>query len=157
MRLVVIWGGIICAASIAASSAQAEQPTIEVLMKKIDALQRRLDEVEGRERAAKRAAKLAAKPAKPVTSASYRPAVSPAGAVATNPAVIASLPPSVVAEQQAATTSIPGLLAPEPMGSQFEDALRSDLPGLSIRVPGTASEVRVYGFAKTTGYTWSAP
>ena len=32
---------------------QAEQPSIEALMKKIDALQRRLDEVEGRQRAAK--------------------------------------------------------------------------------------------------------
>ncbi len=38
------------------------------------------------------------------------------------------------------------------MGSQFEDALRSDLPGLSIRVPGTESEVRIYGFAKLSGY-----
>ena len=43
------------------------------------------------------------------------------------------------------------------MGSQFEDALRSDLPGLSIRIPGTASEVRVYGFAKGSGYSDFGP
>ncbi len=38
------------------------------------------------------------------------------------------------------------------MGSQFEDALRSDLPGLSIRIPGTLSEVRFYGFAKVSAW-----
>lgn len=38
------------------------------------------------------------------------------------------------------------------MGSQFEDALRSDLPGLSIRIPGTQSEVRIYGFAKVSAH-----
>jgi hypothetical protein len=39
------------------------------------------------------------------------------------------------------------------MGEQFEDALRSDLPGLSIRIPGTQSEVRFYGFAKVSAYS----
>ena len=51
---------------------------------------------------------------------------------------------------------IPGLLPPEPMGHQWmgegEDALRSDLPGLSIRIPGTASEVRFYGFGKVSAW-----
>lgn len=150
MRSVGVWSGIICAVSVAAGSAQAEQPSIEVLMKKIDALQRRLDEVEGRERAAKRAAKLAAKPA---PAAPYRQTAAPASTATTNPVAIAALPPSTAAAQQAAANSIPGLLAPEPMGSQFEDALRSDLPGLSLRIPGSASEVRVYGFAKASGYT----
>ena len=39
------------------------------------------------------------------------------------------------------------------MGNQFsnEDALRSDLPGLSIRIPGTDSQVHLYGFAKLSG------
>ena len=41
------------AACPAQAEPQAEQPTIEALMKKVDALQRRLDEVEGRQRAAK--------------------------------------------------------------------------------------------------------
>ena len=40
------------------------------------------------------------------------------------------------------------------MGNQFstEDALRSDLPGLSIRIPGTDTQVRLYGFAKLSGW-----
>lgn len=62
------------------------------------------------------------------------------------------MPAPAPASRQAAD-SIPGLLPPEPMGSQFEDALRSDLPGLSIRIPGTESMVRLYGFAKLSGYT----
>lgn len=148
MRTIGAWGGIICATTVAIGSARAEQPTIEVLMKKIDDLQRRLDQVEGRKRAEKPAAKPGAKPG---AGAPYQTAAAPAVA-ATNPVAIAALPPSAVAAQQAAG-SIPGLLAPEPMGSQFEDALRSDLPGLSLRIPGTASEVRVYGFAKASGYT----
>jgi hypothetical protein len=50
------------------------------------------------------------------------------------------------------TGAIPGLLPPQPIGNEFEDALRSDLPGLSIRIPGTSSEVRVYGFAKLSAW-----
>jgi hypothetical protein len=42
------------------------------------------------------------------------------------------------------------------MGSQYngegQDALRSDLPGLSLRIPATQSEVRFYGFANVNGY-----
>ena len=41
------------------------------------------------------------------------------------------------------------------MGNQYEneDALRSDLPGLAIRIPGTDSQLRVYGFAKLSAWT----
>ncbi len=42
------------------------------------------------------------------------------------------------------------------MGNQYEgeggDALRSDLPGLSLRIPGSQSEVRFYGFANLNTY-----
>ena len=40
------------------------------------------------------------------------------------------------------------------MGDQTAtgDALRSDLPGIAFRVPGTDTQVRLYGFAKLTGY-----
>ena len=52
--------------------------------------------------------------------------------------------------------AIPALRPPEPMGSQYDgegqDALRSDLPGLSLRIPGSQSEVRFYGFANVNGY-----
>jgi len=48
----------------------------------------------------------------------------------------------------------PEFRSPEPMGGQdaTEDALRSDLPGLSLRIPGAKSEVRAYGFANLNGY-----
>ena len=127
------------AACPAQAEPQAEQPTIEALMKKIDALQRRLDEVEGRQRAAKSSS----------ARVTHR-------TVSTPVATAAAPPPPAAAVQQAAGP-IPGLLPPEPMGSQFEDALRSDLPGLSIRIPGTESEVRVYGFAKASGYNDFGP
>lgn len=112
-------------------------------MKKIDALQRRLDEVEGRQRAAK-----------PPAYATHRTA-PPTVATATQTSTPVQSSPTVAVQQAAAP--IPGLLPPEPMGSQFEDALRSDLPGLSIRIPGAASEVRVYGFAKASGYSDFGP
>ncbi len=40
------------------------------------------------------------------------------------------------------------------MGRDYatEEALRSDLPGVAFRVPGTDTQVRLYGFAKLTGY-----
>ena len=144
MRYIRCLSGVV-GALVMTCSAQAEpqagQPSIEALMKKIDALQSRLDEVEGRQRLAKPSA-----------------AVTPRTASKPPAAAQASIPvpsPPAVAVQQAAAP-IPGLLPPEPMGNQYEgqggDALRSDLPGLSLRIPGTQSEVRVYGFAKASGY-----
>lgn len=58
----------------------------------------------------------------------------------------AAAPPGI------ADTNVPGLAPPAVVGNPFEDALRSDLPGLAFRVPGTDSQVRLYGFAKIT--TW---
>ena len=137
------WLSVVVFALMATCPAQAEppaeQPSIEALMKKIDALQRRLDEVEGRQRAAKSSS----------SHVTHRTAPTPMATVAVPP------PPAAAVQQAAAP--IPGLLPPEPMGSQFEDALRSDLPGLSIRIPGTESEVRVYGFAKASGYSDFGP
>ena len=51
-------------------------------------------------------------------------------------------------------TTVPGLEPPEPMGAQDAtgDALRSDLPGIAFRVPGTDTQVRLYGFAKLTAW-----
>lgn len=50
---------------------------------------------------------------------------------------------------------VPGLAPPEPMGDQTAtgDALRSDLPGIAFRVPGTETQVRLYGFAKVTAWS----
>jgi hypothetical protein len=117
---------------------QGQQPAMEELLRRIDALQHRVDELEGRERRNKSLAK----PKVPVASAAPVQASQPYA-----PAVTAGAP-------QRVATSAPNLLPPEPMGNQYatEDALRSDLPGLSFRVPGTQSEVRFYGFANVNGY-----
>ncbi len=108
---------------------QADQATVEALIKKIDALQRRLDEVEGRQRAAKPPAN------EPSANATYRTAPPPAaaGTPAAAPVQSAAYP----IQQPVAPAR--ALLPPERMGNQYEgeggDALRSDLPGLSLRIP----------------------
>ncbi len=50
---------------------------------------------------------------------------------------------------------VPGLAPADPEGREFgtEEALRSDLPGIAFRVPGTDTQVRLYGFAKVTAWT----
>ena len=150
MRYAGCWSGVILAAALACparAEPQAEQPTVEALIKKIDALQRRLDEVEGRQQAAKSSTN------KPSASATHR---TPSPPVAT--AIPASTPvqPYPAVPLQQAPAPVPGLLPPERMGNQYEgeggDALRSDLPGLSLRIPGSQSEVRFYGFANLNGY-----
>ncbi|MCO5129815.1 MAG: porin [Xanthobacteraceae bacterium] len=128
MRRIGLLAGLV-ALSTHSYAARAEQPSVEQLMKKIDELQRRLDKVEGRQ-------KTIAK--KQGQAAAHVPAAAPR-----RPATVAAVQP---------VEPIPGLLPPKPMGSPYEDALRSDLPGISLRVPGAATEVRVYGFAKASGY-----
>jgi DcaP outer membrane protein len=141
------------AATMGAGAALAQQPSIEDLMRKIDALQRRVDELESRQHVAK---PVAAQPHRGTAAAA-----APAPASATQPVASPAAPapaPTAVAKREPAPSpfepNVPGLLPPEPMGNQFEneDALRSDLPGLSIRIPGTDSQVRLYGFAKLSGY-----
>jgi hypothetical protein len=113
----------------------------------MEALQRRVDELEARDRKTKppaptnRGTAIVAPP-----KDAYKPHSGAPPAIL--PAVV-----TPVATAQPAPAPIPGLLPPEPMGSQFEDALRSDLPGLSIRIPGTLSEVRFYGFAKVSAWS----
>jgi hypothetical protein len=129
MRQLHIVSAIMCASALVGTSASAQTPSIEELVRKIDALQRRLDEVEG-----KAAKKPAAKPQHAAKPKDAEPQPVPVPVVATYGAPMATL------------------LPPEPMGSPFEDALRSDLPGLSFRVPGASTEIRIYGFAKASGY-----
>jgi hypothetical protein len=151
MRNIGYWSGIVLALALACpaeAEPQAEQPTVEALMKKIDALQRRLDQVEDRQRADKPSTN---KPS--ANAAHHTPSPQP---VAT--AIPASTPvqPYPAAPMPQAAGPIPGLLPPEPMGNQYGgeggDALRSDLPGLSLRIPGSQSEVRFYGFANLNTY-----
>jgi hypothetical protein len=136
---------------------------VEELMRRLDALQRRaeegdklisalrhrVDELETHERRAKSQ-----------TTTSSREVVAPTAGQKPSVATVASTEPPLTANAavppQPATAAIPGLLPPERMGSRFDgqggDALRSDLPGLSLRIPGTQSEVRFYGLANLTGY-----
>jgi hypothetical protein len=127
MRQLHVVTVIVCASALLSTSSWAQAPTVEELIKKIDALQRRLDKVEGK--AAKKPPATAQRVTQP-----EEPAPRPVPVVTTYGAPIATL------------------LPPEPMGASYEDALRSDLPGLSFRVPGTPTEIRIYGFAKASGY-----
>ena len=127
-------------AALLAGPAAAQQPTIEDLMRKIDQLQRRVDELESHQHAAPTPSP------HPRRSAVATPPVTTAPAPALPPVAVAAAPappPATTSKTADAATpfqnTVPGLLPPEPMGSQFEneDALRSDLPGVAIRIPGT--------------------
>ena len=165
--------GIVLATSLG-TPAMAEVSN-EDLLRRIEALQRRVDELEGRKATKATAGRTQRAPASGSVASVPPAATPPAAATAATAPPAAKLaskvsgvrdeeqmvakpggPLAITADQTETSVlapgHIPGLLPPEPMGTQFEDALRSDLPGLSIRIPGTDSEVRLYGFAKLTGY-----
>lgn len=144
-------------------AAQGQMPSMEELLQRMDALQRRatdgdklinalkhrVDELEAREK----------HPKSPATAA-RRETVAPGAEGKRLPASIVStqppLSPNIVALPPTPGAAIPALRPPEPMGSQYDgegqDALRSDLPGIAIRIPASQSEVRFYGFANVNGY-----
>jgi hypothetical protein len=147
-----------------APAAPEQKPTMEELLQRIDALQRRavdgdkvietlkrrVDELETREKYPKSQAPRrehvgAQKPA-PVAAGYSQPVPTAA--------IVEPVPGTVVAPR--AVQAMPALRPPERMGSQYDgdgqDALRSDLPGLSLRIPASQSEVRFYGFANVNGY-----
>ena len=132
-------------------AAQEQKPSMEELLQRIDALQRRavdgdkvidalkrrVDELESREKHPK---------SQPATA--HR---EPAAAQKPAQVAVGYPQPGPIAPR-----AVPALRPPEAMGSQYDgegqDALRSDLPGLSLRIPGSQSEVRFYGFANVNGY-----
>jgi hypothetical protein len=132
-------------------SVQAQQPSMQELLRKIDALQHRVDELEGRERRTKSSAHVSPASVSLAQVASRATTTTDAvpAAAAPQPAPVAAAP-----RPQPAAASRPNLLPPEPMGDQYttEDALRSDLPGLSLRIPGSQTELRFYGFANVNAY-----
>jgi hypothetical protein len=154
---------LVSPALVQTAAAQEQKPSIEELMQRIDALQRhategdklistlrqRVDELETRDRQSK--SRTPRRETAGATAAGQRPA--PVAIASTQPPLTAG---AAVLPQPVTAASIPGLRAPEPMGSQYDgegqDALRSDLPGLSLRIPGSQSEVRFYGFANVNGY-----
>src|SRR5262249_18378617 len=127
MRPVGVFAAILCTA-LAAGAARAEQPTIEELISQIKVLKQRVDELEGREHASSHPAGGAprAAAASRVKNTSKRAPAAPVP-VAGMPVVIGAPVPAV----EVAAPPIAALRPPERMGEEFEDALRSDLPGLS--------------------------
>jgi hypothetical protein len=148
-----------------APAAQEQKPSMEELLQRIDALQRRavegdkvidalkrrVDELESRDKHPKsQVTTVRREGQKPASVAAGYSQPVPAAAIV-EPVPGAVLPPRPVAAR-----ALPALRPPEPMGSQYDgegqDALRSDLPGLSLRIPDSQSEVRFYGFANVNGY-----
>lgn len=136
--------------------------TIAALREQVAALERRLDAVERRQAAQ------ASAPSEGSAARSHDAAVHhevrEAKAAAKQAQAAAAEAKAAQRTVQAAPAAAPvitpgtieGLLPPEKMGSSMDgdgdDALRSDLPGISLRIPNTETEVRLYGFAKVTAW-----
>ncbi|HRQ48857.1 MAG TPA: DcaP family trimeric outer membrane transporter, partial [Rhodocyclaceae bacterium] len=153
LRILLCWSVFFF--SIPTSAAQTEQPTSAELMAEIQALRRRVEELETRQQDTQiRAEPTRAAAREPKRKLQPQEGIEVEAEDALKAwAVVQPAPYDPAPVLQQAATSVPGLRPPEPMGSQFEDALRSDLPGISMRVPGTNTEVRVYGFAKASAHS----
>ena len=147
---VLILAGVLHLTLFAPWPAGAQQPSVAELIRRIDTLQRRVDELEGGRRGEATAPATPAPGAPPPTAVTETtpPVATPPGSPAPIPA------DGIIPFDQQVASTVPGLLPPEAMGAQrgTEDALRSDLPGVAMRIPGTDSQVRLYGFAKVS--TW---
>ena len=133
------------ALELSGGTALAQQPTIEELLQRLDALQRRVDELESRQ-CAPAAAPPGRVPASPPVAAV--PASPPVAAIPASPPVAAV---SAVPPVAAYTEPVPGLRPYEPTGAERPLRGRAAPPtcrGIAFRVPGTETEVRLYGFAK---------
>ncbi|MDO9503041.1 DcaP family trimeric outer membrane transporter [Falsiroseomonas sp.] len=110
-----------------AAPVAAQQPDVTELIRRIEALQQRVNQLE-RERRAPRPAARAAVPAQPAAPAAPAPSV-------------------------AAVVVVPPPRTPEVVRAEVDQALRGSLDGLAMRVPNTDTSVRLYGFIRLTGYT----
>jgi len=148
--------------------------TIAELRRQLDEMKKRIDQLEARgARRPPAAPVVAAAPTKPAQRPAAEPRAAPAAEIraaqaAANEARAAAAEAraaqreaqqaqAAAAAVVAATGPVQGLDPPEPMGrrdyvGEGGDALRSDLPGIAFRVPGTESQVRLYGFAKVTAW-----
>lgn len=163
---------VLPAGSRAQAQGSGDAATIAELRRQLESLQRRLDALEARAAQPPRSAAPrapASEPRRPATASATPPArTTPAGAELRAAQQAAEEARQAAAEAraaqreaaalrqaaEAATAPIPGLDPPDPMGRDFatEEALRSDLPGIALRVPGTETQVRLYGFAKVTSW-----
>jgi hypothetical protein len=134
-RMAMLAGfGLIAAGFPAAAQSSPEAATIAELRRQIEAMQRRLDQLEAR----------GAPPARaPAPARAAAPARAPAApqAPATGTPAIPAAEAAAIREQAAAAGRAAAL-----------DALRSDLPGIAFRVPGSSTQVRLYGWAKITAW-----
>ncbi len=137
--------------------------TIAELRRQLDEMRRRLEQIEARQPATppppaeRRAARAAPVPvvvpaARGADAAAARSAAAEARAAA---AEATTAREALERAERARTGPVQGLEPPEPMGRDFinEEALRADLPGIAFRVPGTDTQVRLYGFVKVTTWT----
>jgi hypothetical protein len=146
-----------------AQEPEDDAATIAALREQVAALSRRLDELERRQAAqpVARPEESKKRPEDAKIQAEVRDAEAAADEAQAAVAEVktiqkqiqaAPLPP--VAAPVIAAGTIEGLQPPEEMGSpqSGDDALRSDLPGIALRIPNSNTEARIYGFAKLT--TW---
>lgn len=144
-------------------SAAGDAATIAELRRQLDEMRRRLEDLESRVAPPAQGARrpMAVVAPAPATSRRAPPAQAQAEAQAQAAAAEARAAAAEARAAAAAATAgtpqpaggIAGLQPPAAMGTQtaVEDALRSDLPGIAFRVPGTDTQVRLYGFVKLTG------
>ena len=115
------------------ASGPADAQSVEDLLRRIDALQRRVEELEAGQTAPRRTAP-APVAAAPSSRTAPRPPAAPPRPAA--PIVTAIPTPPVSPEEQRAITR-----------AQVDEALRGSMPN-SWRIPGTDTSVRLYGFVK---------
>lgn len=156
---VMVLAGLLAVLPGMARAQGSDAATIAELRRQLDEMRRRLEQLEARSAPAP-----AVRPARPPPAVVAAPPARRGTAQAEAQAAAAEAR-AAAAEARAAQAAlaaapspfapnVAGLQPPEPMGDQTAtgDALRSDLPGIAFRVPGTDTQVRLYGFAKLTGY-----
>ncbi|NKE17815.1 porin [Neoroseomonas oryzicola] len=126
-------------AAVLLGSAPALAQGTEDLLRRIDALQRRVEELEAAQRTVQRpppaAARAPATAPRTAAAPSPRPPVTPV--VVPAPAAAAPAPPQAQAD----------VAQPRVTREEVDAALRGSLPN-SWRIPGTDTSVRLYGFGK---------
>jgi hypothetical protein len=132
--------GWLAAGAMPALGQSDDAATIAELRRQLDAMQRRLEALEARQpRPA--APAVAAVPARPAPAAAAR-APRPAAPSTALPVAATPAPSPAALEEAARQAGREAAL----------EALRSDLPGIAFRVPGTETQVRLYGFVKLTSW-----
>jgi hypothetical protein len=150
--------------SVAPAMAQSSDAAVIMeLRRQLDEMRRRVEQLESRQQRPPAPAAVVA-PAPSRAPARGAPAAVPADAAAARSAAAEARAAAAEATtaretleraERARTGPVQGLGPPVPMGREFitEEALRSDLSGIAFRVPGTDTQVRLYGFVKVTTWT----